>query len=123
MPKCSLDIRSSGLSTLPWQQVAAIKHNYVTRSTLAVCTSPYLRLFAKELAKPEAGVFESRQFYQTDALRLMSHCMSGDEVALVAYKQRTIEKFVISAWQQKGMTTLDSRSARTIPWMMSPHAL
>ncbi len=32
----------------------------------------------------------------------MSHCVLDDEVALVAYEQRTVEELVINVWQQKG---------------------
>ena len=31
----------------------------------------------------------------------MSHCVLDDEVALVAYEQRTVEELVINVWQQK----------------------
>lgn len=32
----------------------------------------------------------------------MSHCLLDDEVALVAYKKRTVEELGINVWQQKG---------------------
>ena len=67
---------------------------------MTICTSPYLRLFAKELAKPDAGVFDHASFTRPTLKGIcdMSHFMLGDEVALVAYKQKTIEEFVISVW-------------------------
>lgn len=46
--------------------------------------------------------FKSREFYQDDAERFMSHCLLDDEVALVAYQQQTVEELVINVWQQKG---------------------
>ena len=58
-------------------------------------------LLCNQFAKPEARAFKSREFYQDDAERFMSHCVLDDEVALVAYEQRTVEELVINVWQQK----------------------
>ena len=55
-----------------------------------------------QLGKPEVGAFESAEFYEKDAGRFMKHCLLDDEVALVAYEQRTVEELVVNAWQQKG---------------------
>ena len=67
-------------------------------------------LNCNQLAKTEAKAFESRQFYQTDAQRFMSNCILDNEVALVAYEQRTVEELVIGAWERKGSDRIGFKS-------------
>lgn len=67
-------------------------------------------LICNQLAKTEAKAFESRQFYQTDAQRFMSNCILDNEVALVAYEQRTVEELVIGAWERKGSDRIGFKS-------------
>lgn len=43
-------------------------------------------LLCSQFPKSEAGSFKSREVYQQDAERFMSHCVLDDEVALVAYE-------------------------------------
>lgn len=57
---------------------------------------------SNQLARPGAGSFLSRSYYQISACDFMSRCVLDTKIALIEYQERTVEEFVCNVWMRIG---------------------
>lgn len=62
-----------------------------------------------QLERPEAGAFESKDYYETDARNLMDRYTRLDRAELISYKEAKVENLVVDAWAKIGNAVIGFR--------------
>lgn len=68
-----------------------------------------------QLDRPEAKAFESQDYYQTEARRLIDRCTQFDGAELVSYEEAKVENLVFDAWAQMGTALIGFKTPADHP--------